>query len=356
MKTGFVALISCVVAAGLAGCVSNPKSEAQQTLPHERFQRYGICYLKPVYITPPHGRVRSNVEGVKKIDRELADHMKLVFPNLTIIKDEAALGESSSPALVIEPVIEKMKFVPSRWTWRGGFRGSSFVQTRVNFRDLGTGKTMASPVFFRKASGAAGVFSWGATDHIMLSRVVWDVFDYVTKGAVPKDSIPPGVDAGTVDPSEETLARTVPVVLRPAISDTAVAGRNSVPDTVKGGDSPVRSSGFGKQVSQAELAEIALNEKDIQIRREAVAQITDQKFVAKVACEARDSGIRLTAVQALTDQVLLGNIAVKDRHWKVRLAAVERLTVPEVLNTVATRDSVEAVRDAARTRQGLLKR
>jgi hypothetical protein len=369
-KMKLVTLIPCLLATVLAGCATGPKHGGQHTPPHARFQRYGAYYLKPLYITPPHGRVRTNVEGSKKIESELADHMKWVFPNLVQIRDEADLGDCTSPALVIEPIIEKMKFVDNRVTIRGSFRGSSFVQARVNFRDLTTGRTVASPVFYRRASGAAGGFSWGATDHIMLSRIVWDVFDYVTMGTVPSNSIPPGTDARTVDPSEEELARTVPVVPRPVKSGivgvagqgsaatvgapAGEAGQNGAP--VSGAKPTVNIMGANGPASQAELVEIAMNEKDLQMRKDAVTKMTDQKCIGKVACDARDSGVRLAAVQKLSDQALLGNIAVRERHWKVRMAAVERLVAFDVLDSVAARDEVPAVRDAARARLALLKR
>jgi hypothetical protein len=341
-----LALIPCLMATLLAGCATGPKHGGQPTPPHVRLQRYGTCYLKPVYVNPPYGRDRNNVAAVQKINQELADHLKWVFPSLVPIKDDGACAPSSTPSVIVEPVIEKMKFVRKRATWSGTFKGSSYVRMQVGFRDPSSGKTIARPTFYRVAGGGKGLFSGGATDNVMLSRVVWDVFDYVTQGTVPSDSIPPEMDAGSADPSEEELARIAPAV--------PVTAGGSV--TVKDANSPAPGSAPGKPVSQAELADIAINERDLQTRNNAVEQMTDQKFIGKVACEARDSGVRLAAVQRLSDQALLGNIALRERHWKVRLAAVERVAALDVLETVAARDAVVAVQDAARARLALLKR
>ena len=320
-RMNFVVLVPCLMAAVLAGCASNPRLTSHPS-PHPRFQHFEACYLKPLYLLPPLGCVRNSVAGAEKIERELEEHLRVVFPSLTVVKDESALPTSSSRALVIEPIIEKLKFVPSRITARAAFSGSSFVSARINFLDLSTGKIIASPVLYRKASGGAGVFSMAATDHIMLSRVVWDAFDYVTKGAVPEDAIPPGTDPRTVDPSEADLAETV--------------------------------SAYPKAGSQEALVAVLFSLADKQTRLDALAQLTDQKLIAKVARESRDSGLRLAAVETLTDQVVLRTIAIDEVHWKVRLAAVERLTAADVLATVAAKDRVVAVRKAAKSRLALL--
>ncbi|MBU1568855.1 MAG: hypothetical protein KJ630_24925 [Proteobacteria bacterium] len=180
----------------------------------------------------------------------------------------------------------------------------------------------------------------------MLSEVVNDVFDYVTKGKVPTDSIPPGIDASSVDPSKEECARM----------DIEVSKANDS-DAAQDLKALSLNSGFTTQASQEDLRNIALNEADsLQVRKDAVAQITDQEMIAKIACEAKNSGIRLVAVQKLNVQPLLGSIAVAERHWKVRLAAVEKLDALEVLDTVVAKDRVEAVRKAASTRHVLLKK
>lgn len=340
MELKSVILCSCLLVFTFTGCVSHQNNASQQTPPHARFQGYAVCYLKPLFIVPPHGRLRTNLNGANKIESELEKRLRSVFPGLTIIKDEAAIAASPSPALLIEPIIEKMKYVDQRITIRNAFRGSSFVQTRVNFRDLGSGLTIASPVFYRKALGATAVFSIGAADRMLLSRVAEDVFDYVTNGSMPTDSLPPGMDARTVDPSKEELAKTIPIVPKAVISDTILdLGTASA------------HSSSGERESDAELTETALNKSALpQVRKDAVAQIADQRLIGKIACEARDSSIRLVAVQKLDDQSLLANIAVADRNWHVRLVAVDRLNDREMLNKVVAKDRIEVVREAARRR------
>jgi len=53
---------------------------------------------------------------------------------------------------------------------------------------------------------------------------------------------------------------------------------------------------------------------------ETVEATSDQTELASIAVEAKDSDVRLAAAQKLTDQALLATIAAKDKALTIRLS------------------------------------
>ena len=80
-----------------------------------------------------------------------------------------------------------------------------------------------------------------------------------------------------------------------------------------------------RTTDQTKLAKIALEDKDAEVRRAAVAKLTDQALLAKIAVEAKDADVRSAAVAKLTDQALLAKIAAEDKDLNVCRAAMEKL-------------------------------
>jgi hypothetical protein len=83
------------------------------------------------------------------------------------------------------------------------------------------------------------------------------------------------------------------------------------------------------------LAEISLKSVDVNVRREAVENLTDQALLAKVAINSLDWCVRLTAVENLTDQDMLAKVAVEAEDDYRRREAVEKLTDQAMLAKVA---------------------
>ena len=82
--------------------------------------------------------------------------------------------------MVVEPVIEKIKFIGTgARIWAGAFAGSSQVLMRVRLRDKETGAVVAEPQFYQRANAWGGAYSAGGTDHDMLSRVTDLVAGYL---------------------------------------------------------------------------------------------------------------------------------------------------------------------------------
>jgi hypothetical protein len=76
---------------------------------------------------------------------------------------------------------------------------------------------------------------------------------------------------------------------------------------------------------QSVLADIAKNDKDSDVRRDAVKRVTDQSVLADIAKNDKDSDVRTAAVERVTDQSVLADMAKNDKNDDVRTAAVKRL-------------------------------
>lgn len=81
-----------------------------------------------------------------------------------------------------------------------------------------------------------------------------------------------------------------------------------------------------------------------------VEKLTDQAMLADIAMKNTDLSVRKAAVEKLTDQALLAKVAQNAADWIVRRAAVEKLTDKALLEDIATKDSVLFVRKAAKSR------
>jgi hypothetical protein len=75
--------------------------------------------------------------------------------------------------LLIEPAIEDLKKVNGgERFWVGPMAGSSAVLLRMRYTDVASRDVIAAPVFYSKANAMGGAWTFGATDNIMLNRVV----------------------------------------------------------------------------------------------------------------------------------------------------------------------------------------
>jgi hypothetical protein len=84
--------------------------------------------------------------------------------------------------LAIEPVCVDAKLVTGAARfWGGALAGSSAVVMKVRYLDLATGKKIAEPVFYQRASAMGGAYSFGGTDRNMLDRMVELITDYTEK-------------------------------------------------------------------------------------------------------------------------------------------------------------------------------
>ncbi len=102
-----------------------------------------------------------------------------------------------------------------------------------------------------------------------------------------------------------------------------------------------------RATDQTQLARIAVEAKDVNVREAAVEKLTDQTQLARIAVEDKDGNVRVAAVKKLTDQALLAKMSVRDKNPYIRLAAVEKLTDQGLLAKIAVEDEEWAIRKAA---------
>jgi hypothetical protein len=120
-----------------------------------------------------------------------------------------------------------------------------------------------------------------------------------------------------VDAQNDDVRRTA--VAR--LDDQSLLAKLAVQDQ----DCDVRRTAVARLDDQALLAKLAVQDQDYDVRRAAVARLDDQSLLAKVAVDAQDDDIRQATVARLDDQALLAKLAIDAQNWTVRQAAVARL-------------------------------
>ena len=73
------------------------------------------------------------------------------------------------------------------------------------------------------------------------------------------------------------------------------------------------------------LSNVALNDKDANVRKVAVQKLTDQNTLSLVALNDKDVDVRKLAVEKLTDQNTLSLVALNDENSEIRKMALKRL-------------------------------
>ena len=182
MQSRGLGLVGVAVLAGLlgTGCATNIRKPAMSPAPTEvKLSTFKQCVMKPVTIAPAFSASSANQKACKRIETELFTQLAMALPGL----EKAETGDAAAPkgkrVLVIEPVIEEIKFIGGFARFMvGGMAGSSAVLMKVTFVNSETGKVVAEPEFYRAASGMGGGYSMGATDNLMLDQIARDIADY----------------------------------------------------------------------------------------------------------------------------------------------------------------------------------
>ncbi len=113
------------------------------------------------------------------------------------------------------------------------------------------------------------------------------------------------------------------------------------------GNPEVRYAATRWLVDQALLARIAVGDPDANVRRAAVEKVTDQSLLVSSALDTADAGVASVALGKLRDPSLLADIAAKAKDASVRSAAVGKLADPLILARIALGSKDVEVRSAA---------
>ena len=167
-------LLAFTLAQGCATKLTKPAVPPQPTT--VKLSTFETVTMKKVEIAPEFASAGANQKAARKINEVLVYNMRMVFPNL-----REASGEDVQTGLLIEPLIQEIKFIggAARF-WVGAMAGSSAVLIKVSFRDASTGELIGEPQFYRAANAYTGGWSMGSTDNRMLEDIAKDIVNYAT--------------------------------------------------------------------------------------------------------------------------------------------------------------------------------
>ncbi len=171
-----IALVLCV--ASMAGCATpyvNASSEMNPP-PTERFSHFDRFEVEPITMGAPYAGQEANEAALKKIQENLDLRLH------PVVADWNASEPANAPARVLRivPHVRDIRFISGASRVFGGvLAGRSAVVLDVDFIDVQTGTTIASPEFYAHSNGWAGAYSFGVADNIMLIRPGTLITEYV---------------------------------------------------------------------------------------------------------------------------------------------------------------------------------
>jgi len=115
-------------------------------------------------------------------------------------------------------------------------------------------------------------------------------------------------------------------------------------------DVRLRAQAVGKLRDQSLLVKIALSDTDVSVRGSAVGAVTDPAMLTRVAIEGTDANTQQAALAKLNDQQLLGKAAQEAPDSGIRKSATQRLVDQPLLTKISQDDRESGVRDAAKAR------
>ncbi|MFH0879352.1 MAG: DUF4410 domain-containing protein [Lentisphaerota bacterium] len=174
-------IVSIVLSAALwSGCATNLRKPDAPPMPTKvKLSTFKSVSMKTVVVDPKFAGASANEKARKKINELLVTQMKMVFPELNPIEADAKVDAKDQKVLLIEPMIEEIKFIggAARF-WVGAMAGSSAVLMKVTFIDAATGDILSAPQFYKAGNAMGGAYSMGSTDNQMLDQVVQDIAMY----------------------------------------------------------------------------------------------------------------------------------------------------------------------------------
>ncbi|UBB26230.1 hypothetical protein LAG73_03850 [Pseudoxanthomonas japonensis] len=177
--------LSRVAAAGLllfafrpswAGEEIRPSVE-RNAAPSVQLDHYARFELKPVRMDAPYAGQETN----EKARNAVQENLRQGLGQWVAQRNAEAVKAEPAQTLVIEPVIEKVRFISGgKRFFAGAFAGSSRILLRLRLTDAASGELVAQPEFYQHARGMAGAWTVGGADNAMLARVASLAGDYVT--------------------------------------------------------------------------------------------------------------------------------------------------------------------------------
>jgi hypothetical protein len=151
--------------------------------PKVQLDHYARFELKPVVLAPEYAEHEANKKALVSVQENIDQRL-----GAWTEQRNAEPAKDAAPAkLIIEPVIEKVRFISGgKRFFAGAFAGSSQILMKLRLTDAATQEVIAEPEFYQHARGMAGAWTIGGSDNAMLARIATLAQEYVTANyAVP---------------------------------------------------------------------------------------------------------------------------------------------------------------------------
>ncbi len=140
------------------GATNPPAAEALKN-----FQKFQI---KPVSVLPPFNEKGTTESAVAHLEANMR------LRSTQRVKEWGEASSTGGRTLVIEPVIEHIRFVtPARRVFLGVLMGSSHVDMKLRLIDGDTGQIIGEPRFYQHANAGAAGWAFGAVDRALVIRL-----------------------------------------------------------------------------------------------------------------------------------------------------------------------------------------
>ncbi len=182
--------LAVMLLAGCATTVKTPTATANPP-PAEAFSKFSSFEMKPINVTESCAKQHGGDVALRAIQEKLNVRLGSMVKDWNSMKKSDTAGRK----LIIEPVCSDVKLVgTSARIWGGAMAGSSAVVMKVRFTDAASGKSVAEPVFYQRASAMGAAWSFGATDRDMLERIVDLIVTYTAKNQQAAVGGPTGLE------------------------------------------------------------------------------------------------------------------------------------------------------------------
>jgi hypothetical protein len=180
----FLAALPLSCAIGLisaAGIFQTAAAEGLNPAPAAAFGAYQGFELKPLAVSDELKSSDTGLKATGKIQENIDARLKPIIEGWVKMNE----GKGNGSTLVFEPSIDDLRFIGgAKRFFAGALAGSSHVVMKMKIVEQPSGKVIAEPEFYQRASGMAGAWTVGAHDNTMLSRVVELAANYMSQNFV----------------------------------------------------------------------------------------------------------------------------------------------------------------------------
>lgn len=160
----------------LAGCATTVRTPtmANNPKPTEAFSAFTSFELKSIDTSTDCIKQSGADVAMAGVQARLNTHL------VPLVAEWNRKGAGASGRkLLIQPVCSDAKLVgTAKRIFTGALSGSSAIVMKMRYTDAASGKAVAEPVFYQRASAMGAAYSFGATDRTLLNRITSLMVDY----------------------------------------------------------------------------------------------------------------------------------------------------------------------------------